>query len=66
MFGNDDMYDIPLEVEAVELKVQLERMKSMFGLTARLKGEYEINRNKMICVCSSHLNSCHVIVQFRW
>lgn len=39
MFGYDDMYDIPLEVEAVELKVQLERMKHMFGLTARLKGD---------------------------
>lgn len=39
MFGFDDMYDIPLEVEAVELKVQLERMQSMFGLTARLKGK---------------------------
>eukprot|EP00584_Thalassiosira_punctigera_P012141 CAMPEP_0172559662 /NCGR_PEP_ID=MMETSP1067-20121228/85115_1 /TAXON_ID=265564 ORGANISM="Thalassiosira punctigera, Strain Tpunct2005C2" /NCGR_SAMPLE_ID=MMETSP1067 /ASSEMBLY_ACC=CAM_ASM_000444 /LENGTH=896 /DNA_ID=CAMNT_0013349305 /DNA_START=32 /DNA_END=2722 /DNA_ORIENTATION=+ len=38
MFGYDDMYDIPLEVEAVELKVQLKRMKHMFGLTARLKG----------------------------
>ena len=31
MFGYDDMYDIPLEVEAMEMKVQLERMKSMFG-----------------------------------
>ena len=39
MFGYDDMYDIPLEVEAMEMKVQLERMKSMFGLTARLKSE---------------------------
>ena len=39
MFGYDDMYDMPLEVEAVEVKVQLERMKSMFGLTARMKGE---------------------------
>lgn len=36
MFGYDDMYDIPLEVEAVELKVQLKRIKSMFGLTTRL------------------------------
>jgi len=36
MFGYDDMYDIPLEVEAVELKVQLKRIKSMFGLTSRL------------------------------
>ena len=39
MFGYDDMYDIPLEVEAVEIKVQLERIKSMFGLTVRLKRE---------------------------
>jgi len=47
MFGNDDMYDIPLEVEAVELKVQLERMKSMFGLTARLKdGEPHVTWNE--------------------
>lgn len=38
VFGYDDMYDIPLEVEAVEMKVQLERMKSMFGLTTRVKG----------------------------
>ncbi|KAL3774658.1 hypothetical protein HJC23_002467 [Cyclotella cryptica] len=37
MFGFDDMFDIPLEVEAVELKVQLERMKSMFGLTYEWK-----------------------------
>ena len=35
-FGHDDMWDIPLEVEAVELKVQLKRIKSMFGLTSRL------------------------------
>jgi hypothetical protein len=28
-------------VEAVELRVQLERMKSMFGLNARLIGEFE-------------------------
>ena len=39
MFGYDDMYDIPLEVEAVEMKEILKRMKKMFGLTARLKGE---------------------------
>ena len=38
MFGKDDMYDIPLESEAVELRVQLERMKSMFDLNAKLKG----------------------------
>jgi hypothetical protein len=28
-------------VEAVELRVQLERMKSMFGLSARMKGEFD-------------------------
>ncbi|KAL3773263.1 hypothetical protein ACHAWO_010963 [Cyclotella atomus] len=37
MFGYDDMYDIPLEAEAVETKVQLERMKSMFGLSYEWK-----------------------------
>lgn len=39
MFGYDDMYDIPLENEAVEMKVQLERMESMFGLTHVIKGK---------------------------
>lgn len=38
MFGYDDMYDIPLEAEAVETKVQLERMNLMFGLTFEWKG----------------------------
>ena len=37
-FGKDDMYDVPLEVEAVERKVQLDKIRSMFGLTSRLKG----------------------------
>jgi len=47
MFGYDDMYDIPLEVEAVEMKVQLERMNSMFGLTSRLKdGEPHVTWNE--------------------
>ena len=32
MFGYDDMYDFPLEKEAIELGVQLELMKEMFGL----------------------------------
>jgi hypothetical protein len=40
MFGFDDMYDIPLETEALELKVQLDRMESMFGLTCDWKGEF--------------------------
>ncbi|KAL7537868.1 hypothetical protein ACHAXR_008129 [Thalassiosira sp. AJA248-18] len=47
MFGKDDMFDIPLEVEAVEMKIQLKRMKSMFGLTAKLKdGEPHITWNE--------------------
>mmetsp|Transcript_36420 Transcript_36420/g.78634 ORF Transcript_36420/g.78634 Transcript_36420/m.78634 type:complete len:907 (+) Transcript_36420:20-2740(+) len=47
MFGYDDMYDIPLEVEAVELKVQLERIQHMFGLGARLKdGEHHVTWNE--------------------
>lgn len=32
-FGYDSMYDVPLETEAIELRVQLERVQSMFGLT---------------------------------
>lgn len=32
MFGYDDMYDFPLEKEAIELGVQLELMQQMFGL----------------------------------
>lgn len=32
MFGYDDMYDFPLEKEAIELGVQLDLMKSMFDL----------------------------------
>ena len=35
------MYDIPLETEAVERKVQLDKIRSMFGLTSRLKGELD-------------------------
>merc|ERR1719401_1639626 len=37
MFGYNNDYDIPLEAEAVDVKVQLERMELMFGLTATLK-----------------------------
>jgi hypothetical protein len=40
MFGYDDMYDIPLEAEAVETKVQLERIQAMFGLTYEWKGKF--------------------------
>lgn len=50
MFGFDDMYDIPLEAEAVELKVQLERMKSMFGLTYEWKSKFESN----LTACFEH------------
>lgn len=32
MFGFDDMYDFPLEKEAIELGVQLDLMQNMFGL----------------------------------
>jgi len=38
MFGYDPMYDFPLEEEAVELNVQLERMKTMFGLEIKTNG----------------------------
>lgn len=47
-FGNDDMFDIPLEAEAVELKVQLKRMKYMFGLTYEWKGEFGLI---LVCFC---------------
>jgi hypothetical protein len=32
MFGYDDMYDFPLEKEAIELGVQINLLKTMFGL----------------------------------
>ena len=32
MFGYDDMYDFPLENEAIERSVQLDLMRTMFGL----------------------------------
>jgi hypothetical protein len=32
MFGYDDMYDFPLENEAIELSVQLDLMQRLFGL----------------------------------
>lgn len=32
MFGHDDMYDFPLEKEAIELGVQLDLLQKMFGL----------------------------------
>eukprot|EP00980_Cylindrotheca_fusiformis_P009794 scaffold2156_cov115-Cylindrotheca_fusiformis.AAC.19 len=31
-FGHDTMYDFPLETDAIEPKVQLQRLKGMFGL----------------------------------
>ena len=39
MFGYDDMYDIPLETEAIELASQIERMQAMFGLTVHPDNE---------------------------
>jgi hypothetical protein len=38
MFGYDSMYDFPLEVEAIDLGVQIRRMKTMFHLTVRSGG----------------------------
>lgn len=35
MFGYDSMYDFPLEVEAIDLNVQIQRMRSMFHLKVR-------------------------------
>ena len=32
MFGYDSMYDVPLEVEAIDKRVQLDRIQNMFGL----------------------------------
>jgi len=32
MFGYDDMYDFPLEKEAIEVSVQLDLIRSLFGL----------------------------------
>ena len=61
MFGKDDMYDIPLESEAVELRVQLERMKSMFGLNATLKGMWLFVMVPYVCMhaYSYQANSTH-------
>ena len=39
MFGYDAMYDFPLETEAIDLDVQLERMKTMFNLDCRLSSD---------------------------
>mmetsp|Transcript_30001 Transcript_30001/g.72809 ORF Transcript_30001/g.72809 Transcript_30001/m.72809 type:complete len:831 (+) Transcript_30001:71-2563(+) len=39
MFGFDDMYDFPIEDEAIEQKVQLELMQQMFGLEVFFKDE---------------------------
>ena len=35
MFGYDSMYDVPLEDEAIDFQVQLQRIKHMFGLQVR-------------------------------
>jgi hypothetical protein len=44
MFGYDDMYDFPLEVEAIELSVQLGLMRSMFNLTVVRDGPKQLVR----------------------
>eukprot|EP00931_Biecheleriopsis_adriatica_P124077 TRINITY_DN9916_c0_g1_i1.p1 TRINITY_DN9916_c0_g1~~TRINITY_DN9916_c0_g1_i1.p1 ORF type:complete len:765 (+),score=159.05 TRINITY_DN9916_c0_g1_i1:24-2297(+) len=38
-FGLDDMFDLPLEEEAVAFTVQVARMQSMFGLTVTQDGD---------------------------
>lgn len=38
-FGYDPQYDFPLETESIDLKVQLERMKTMFNLEVTRKGK---------------------------
>lgn len=38
-FGYDNMYDFPLETEAIDLDVQIERMKTMFNLDCRLSSD---------------------------
>jgi protein-tyrosine phosphatase len=35
MFGYDSMYDVPLEIEAIDFQVQLERIQNMFRLGVR-------------------------------
>eukprot|EP00977_Amphora_coffeiformis_P022133 scaffold10520_cov144-Amphora_coffeaeformis.AAC.2 len=35
MFGYDSMYDVPLEDEAIDFQVQLQRIQHMFGLKVR-------------------------------
>jgi hypothetical protein len=44
MFGHDDMYDFPLEIEAIEPSVQLELMRSMFNLTVIQDGPKQLVR----------------------
>ena len=47
MFGYDDMYDIPLETEATELNSQIERMRTMFGLSVvNDEGEQRVHWNE--------------------
>lgn len=47
MFGYDDMYDFPLEKEAIEESVQLELMKKMFGLEVFFK-ERSTNKEPLV------------------
>jgi len=44
MFGYDPMYDFPLESEAIDLEVQLERMKTMFNLECSTSSDGTQNR----------------------
>jgi hypothetical protein len=44
MFGYDDMYDFPLEVEAIDLSVQLGLMRSMFNLKVVRDGPKQLVR----------------------
>jgi len=44
MFGHDTMYDLPLETDAVELRVQHQRLREMFGLEV-VNGAVEWNAN---------------------
>lgn len=48
MFGYDSMYDVPLEVEAIDKNVQLDRIKNMFGLVLHKtpKGDYLVEWTK--------------------
>ena len=48
MFGYNDMYDIPLEEEAISRRIQIERMRKMFNLnvTKRKAGKQDAKSTK--------------------